>query len=58
MERIKNIKLRTDNSEIIPYTIESIPIYAMREKQSSYHNILYFSERYFFVYLSYQKRQV
>lgn len=39
MERIKNIKLRTDNSEIVPYTIESIPIYAMREKQSSYPNM-------------------
>lgn len=39
MERIKNIKLRTDNSEIVPYTIESITIYAMREKQSSYPNM-------------------
>ena len=36
MEKIKNIRLRTDNSEIIPYTIESIPIYAVREQQSNY----------------------
>ena len=39
MEKIKNIRLRTDNSEIIPYTIESIPIYAVREQQSNYPNM-------------------
>lgn len=39
MESIKNIKLRTDNSEIVPYTLESIPMYVMREKQSDYPNM-------------------
>ena len=39
MEKIKNIRLRTDNSEIIPYTIESIPIYAVREQLSNYPNM-------------------